>query len=96
MTRRPLAIAAIIVFLPLSAVADEALRYCGTDVPYDVSMLEDTAIIMRSAEVRATCAVEDDVLICDDGAEIPFLIEGDDLVLHPDHPVMPVVMPRCE
>lgn len=95
MTRLSLTLATLVFLMPLSATADEALRFCGTDVLYDVSMSGDKAIIVRAAEVRVRCTIEQDVMTCDDGAEIPFEIDGDELILNPDKD-MPVVMPLCD
>jgi hypothetical protein len=84
------------VAVPASAVADADIRrYCGQDVLYDVWVGDDTASIIRSAEVRARCTIDQDVMRCDDGAEMPFEIDDEELVLN-THRSNPVVLRRCD
>lgn len=75
-----------------------AAHYCGVDVGWDLLIgVGDKAAIIEFGEQFA-CGRDADTLICENGAEIRFEIDGNNaIVSYLNRPIEPeIVLPRCD
>lgn len=79
-------------------VAANSAHYCGVDVPWDllIGSGDEAAVIEFGAQF--VCGNADNVLICENGAEIHFEATDEavtvDFINQPVDP--PIILPRCD